>query len=825
MSEMTSADLKTLERTPLFQTLPRRHRKRVAELATVKRYGNDEVLVRQGDPGGSFIVMLSGDVLVTPSAGGERLVVSDEYFGELSLIDGEPRAATVSAAGPVKVACIDRKAFRQLLGDEPTLAAGLLPGVALIARDLLRADAEALPDHGQVGEWRSGGDSGEPTEAAGEKLEGRDALGWLLLLRHVGVFEALNEQHLRRVASLFTIERYADGDTVVLAGAPRRLAARHPERPGARADARRPHTRPRRRRLLRRTRADRRRTPRGHRHGRRRADHGEAHQIRLHQAAQGRTRHRRRPARRPRGNRARHAAGGRAGGLRTDDAVRERGSDDDGHAEDALGDHGRRRFHRLSGLRRRRSTIVWSSIHGCFSHLEVYWEQPRFVRLHAPARAGTCASLHMDKRGWGMSDRICGAPDVGRPDGRRQGRHGRLRHGAGRGVRLGRDRRRCRSPPSSPRRTRSAHRRCSSTVAPRRPGRGPPSGRHETRRTMSGMRGFASRSGGTTTTQLECAQLVLRRRPGGLPCRRPDVSALVDEDDEVLVHAHQHGRLLQDVAHHRHSPCSSDHPRADRRRCAPGSADAERTRPAEHLSNVQHTYPGARSSRCRGWPRHLDRGPGALRVGSGALPCIGQRRAGRARPHARDRALHRHRRLDGEGLRARRPQVDANCSSGTTRSCARCSPDTAATEIEHRRRRLPCHLRRPGAGGEMRAGGLRGGQAARPRGPRRLPHRRDRTAGRRRRRHRRAHRRPRRRARRTLRGPGQLHRQGPRRRLRASSSRTAASTTLKGVPEKWRLYAALPVAAADRAATNGGGRRCIRTAGLRPDAKETCSFV
>ena len=56
-------------------------------------------------------------------------------------------------------------------------------------------------------------------EAKGEELEGRDALGWLLLLRHVGVFEALNEQHLRRVAKLFTIERYADGDTVVLAGA------------------------------------------------------------------------------------------------------------------------------------------------------------------------------------------------------------------------------------------------------------------------------------------------------------------------------------------------------------------------------------------------------------------------------------------------------------------------------------------------------------------------------------------------------------------------------------------------------------------------------
>lgn len=218
MSEMTAADLKTLESTPLFQTLPRRHRKRVAELASVKRYTNDEVIVRRGDPGDSFIVMLKGDVLVEPSAGDERLVVSNEYFGELSLIDGEPRSATVTAAGPVTVARIGRDDFRALLADEPTLAAGLLPGVALIARDLLRADAESVPDHGAVGDWRDEKGAAEPVEAAGEALTDREALGWLLMLRHVGVFEALNEKHLRRVAGLFTIERYEDGDTVMLAG-------------------------------------------------------------------------------------------------------------------------------------------------------------------------------------------------------------------------------------------------------------------------------------------------------------------------------------------------------------------------------------------------------------------------------------------------------------------------------------------------------------------------------------------------------------------------------------------------------------------------------
>ena len=82
------------------------------------------------------------------------MLVSDEFFGELSLIDGRPRAATVTAAGPVKVARIGREDFRALLVEEPELAAGLLPGVAAVARDLLRADIEALPDHSQVGDWR-----------------------------------------------------------------------------------------------------------------------------------------------------------------------------------------------------------------------------------------------------------------------------------------------------------------------------------------------------------------------------------------------------------------------------------------------------------------------------------------------------------------------------------------------------------------------------------------------------------------------------------------------------------------------------------------------
>ncbi len=219
MGGMDQADMRALERTPLFQSLPRGHRRRIARLATLDRYRDGDVILQEGDPGGIFVVMLGGDAFVESSDGGERLLVSDEFFGELALIDGRPRAATVTAAGPVKVARIGREDFRALLAEEPGLAVGLLPGVSAVARDLLRADAVALPDHRQVSDWRAG-DNTPLVEAVGEGLDGRDALGWLLLLRHVGVFEALNEDHLHRVARLFTIERFADGDNVVIAGAP-----------------------------------------------------------------------------------------------------------------------------------------------------------------------------------------------------------------------------------------------------------------------------------------------------------------------------------------------------------------------------------------------------------------------------------------------------------------------------------------------------------------------------------------------------------------------------------------------------------------------------
>lgn len=211
--------LQELERTPLFHALPRRHRRKVARLAVVKEFRNDDVIMRRGEPGDSFYVILEGNAVVEPAAGHESFLWWGDHFGELSLIDGQPRAAGVVAAGPVTTACIARGDFQDLLHDEPALAGELLPGVVLIVRDIERTDGERIPDVGESGDRRGGGE-GSSGQSRAAVIEGRDAIGWSLLLRHAGIFSALDETHLRRVAALFTIEHFADGDTVILAGTP-----------------------------------------------------------------------------------------------------------------------------------------------------------------------------------------------------------------------------------------------------------------------------------------------------------------------------------------------------------------------------------------------------------------------------------------------------------------------------------------------------------------------------------------------------------------------------------------------------------------------------
>jgi CRP-like cAMP-binding protein len=131
-----SAWIPVLARVPLFQALSKRHLRRVARLAELKRYSSGEQVVRAGGRGDAFYIILDGSAQVTPAKGRGRKLGEGDFFGELALLDGAPRSATVTAVDNLTTARIARSAFTGLLKEEPAMGIGLAHGLVAIVRDL-----------------------------------------------------------------------------------------------------------------------------------------------------------------------------------------------------------------------------------------------------------------------------------------------------------------------------------------------------------------------------------------------------------------------------------------------------------------------------------------------------------------------------------------------------------------------------------------------------------------------------------------------------------------------------------------------------------------
>ncbi len=120
--------LPVLKTLPLFAGMSARHLRRIP--ARAKRFGPAETIVRAGDPGNAFYVVLHGEVRVGLPNGRFVALEAGDYFGEMALLDGAPRSADITAAGEVTVMVIGRTAFSKLLRTEPQMAAVLLRTLA-----------------------------------------------------------------------------------------------------------------------------------------------------------------------------------------------------------------------------------------------------------------------------------------------------------------------------------------------------------------------------------------------------------------------------------------------------------------------------------------------------------------------------------------------------------------------------------------------------------------------------------------------------------------------------------------------------------------------
>jgi CRP/FNR family transcriptional regulator, cyclic AMP receptor protein len=125
--------------TDLFSSLNQRALKRVADTAKVVQHQAGKQITEEGGAGVGFHLILDGQATVTVHGKERKPLSAGDYFGEISLIDGKPRSATVTAESDLTTASIVSWQFQPLLREEPEVASALL----LVMCERLRAAEES----------------------------------------------------------------------------------------------------------------------------------------------------------------------------------------------------------------------------------------------------------------------------------------------------------------------------------------------------------------------------------------------------------------------------------------------------------------------------------------------------------------------------------------------------------------------------------------------------------------------------------------------------------------------------------------------------------
>ena len=115
----------------------------VARLFRTRRFRRHEVIFHEGDPGDSLFVIAAGSVKIAlgSEAGDEAIIATlgrGDFFGELSVLDGEDRSATAAALEPTELGSLSRAPFLELVETQPGLRSALLTGLAAELRGLTR---------------------------------------------------------------------------------------------------------------------------------------------------------------------------------------------------------------------------------------------------------------------------------------------------------------------------------------------------------------------------------------------------------------------------------------------------------------------------------------------------------------------------------------------------------------------------------------------------------------------------------------------------------------------------------------------------------------
>ncbi len=125
--------LHSLRPVPIFRGLAKATLFEVARKSVEVTYPAGAIVVRQGDPGDSLCIIADGRVEVQRDGRSVAQLQAGDFFGEISLVDGEPRSATVVALDDVVLLTLSSSDFESLL-TVPYVARAVMKNLARLFR-------------------------------------------------------------------------------------------------------------------------------------------------------------------------------------------------------------------------------------------------------------------------------------------------------------------------------------------------------------------------------------------------------------------------------------------------------------------------------------------------------------------------------------------------------------------------------------------------------------------------------------------------------------------------------------------------------------------
>ena len=126
---MARSDIdQTLAGIPIFSECTRKELKAISKLVTPVNIPAGKVLVKEGDPGREFMIIVSGTATVKRNGRKIATLGAGDFFGELAVLAGVPRTATVIADVDMTIEAMNRQEFSSLLDESPAMAKKILLG-------------------------------------------------------------------------------------------------------------------------------------------------------------------------------------------------------------------------------------------------------------------------------------------------------------------------------------------------------------------------------------------------------------------------------------------------------------------------------------------------------------------------------------------------------------------------------------------------------------------------------------------------------------------------------------------------------------------------